>query len=93
MRQRAFKAALKDLGMTQLAAATKLGVPGGKARISEWERGKRPIPPYITAHIETLLTLHAAEKWREALERGTPMTSEEFVRSYPRKSVPGVEPA
>ncbi len=55
MKQRAFKAALKELGLTQLAAATKLGVPGGKARISEWERGKRPIPPYIAAHVETLL--------------------------------------
>ncbi len=59
MRQRAFKAALKELGLTQAAAATKLGVPGGKARISEWERGRRPIPPYITAHIETMLVHHA----------------------------------
>lgn len=57
MKQREFKAALKELGLKQAEAAEKLGVPGGKARISEWERGKRPIPPYIVAHIETLLAL------------------------------------
>ena len=60
MKQREFKAARKTLDHTERDFATALGVAGGKARISEWERGRRAVPPYIAAHVETLL-LHKRE--------------------------------
>ena len=45
-----FRAALKTLGWSYATAARALGVVDGK-RVGEWARGKRPVPPYIAAHV------------------------------------------
>lgn len=52
----AFRAALDRLGWTQKEAAHRLGVCNPQ-RMSEWCLGKRPIPTYILAHVNTHLRL------------------------------------
>lgn len=69
MRAREFKAAVKLLFTDGVDAAERLGVLGGKARISEWTRGTRKVPLYIEKHIETLMWQREAVKqleWAQA---------------------------
>ncbi len=61
MRAREFKAAVKLLFRDGVEAAERLGVLGGKARISEWARGTRTVPTYIAAHVRTLLSQRQRE--------------------------------
>jgi len=59
MTARQFKRQITKLGWSLREAARELGVPAGKARIGEWSRGVREIPPYIDAHMRTLKELEA----------------------------------
>lgn len=52
--------ALRDrLGMTQAALAARLGTMQG--RVSDWERGTRPVPVQVEAHLRTIAELHDCE--------------------------------
>lgn len=55
MTARQLRRALKQLDWTQARAADVLGVAAGQPRVSEWCNGLRPVPPYIAAHVRTLL--------------------------------------
>lgn len=59
MDTREFAAAVDRLldltGWTQGALAERLVVT--PARLSEWRTGRRSVPPYIAAHVATLLEL------------------------------------
>ena len=58
----AFKRALEQLGLTpQRVAADRLGAPS-RQRVGEWERGERPVPPAIAAHVHTLQAHRAQER-------------------------------
>ncbi len=59
MTHRQFGKQLDQLEWSLNMAAKELGVPAGKARVGEWRRGARAIPPYIVAHMKTLKELHA----------------------------------
>ena len=62
-----FRKQITRLGWSQSHAARELGVPAGKSRIGEWMRGSRTVPPYIAAHIYTLM---AHSKCQGEGERG-----------------------
>ncbi len=62
MTHRQFKKQITKLGWSLSVAAEQLGVPAGKARIGEWCRGTRAIPPYIVAHMKTLEELAKARQ-------------------------------
>lgn len=49
-----FRRALARLDWTQAEAARQLGASSA-ARVSDWHRGVRPVPPYIAAHVRTHL--------------------------------------
>jgi len=57
MTHRQFGKQLDQLEWSLNMAAKELGVPAGKARVGEWRRGARAIPPYIVAHMKTLKEL------------------------------------
>lgn len=48
------------LELTQAALAARLGTAQG--RISDWERGVRPVPVQVEAHLRTLVELHECEQ-------------------------------
>lgn len=56
MTSKQFKAGLKRMGWSHSDAARELGVTN-RARVSEWTRGIRKVPPYIAAHMKTLRRL------------------------------------
>lgn len=47
----ALKKIREGLGLSQAALASALGIAGNKKnpynRVSDWETGRRPVPPYI----------------------------------------------
>lgn len=49
-----FDAALRELGLSRTEAAEVLGA-SSIGRVSDWARGARKVPPYIAAHVRTLL--------------------------------------
>lgn len=61
--------ALHTLGWSQKRAAKALAVGGGQQRISDWCRGKKKVPGYIAAHVETHIRLkHTREHLTVAWE-------------------------
>lgn len=56
-----FAGALAMLELTHEEAATVLGV-ANRQRVSEWARGRRPVPLYVSAHLETLLRTRVAQR-------------------------------
>lgn len=70
MTARQFKHQLKRLGISRLSeAAKKLGIPSGKSRVGEWTRGIRQVPPYIQAHMTTLMELEQLKGLLDGYER------------------------
>jgi len=59
---RDFRQALRLLGWSQTEAAVKLGV-SSEYRVSDWCRGALDVPPYIQAHLRTLLGLGPLDPW------------------------------
>ena len=51
-----FRALRLRLGLTQAGLAAEMGLPraSGQPQICRWERGKRPIPRRVTAHLRLL---------------------------------------
>lgn len=75
MTARQFRLQIQKLGWSQSEAAKELGVRAGKPRINEWMHGKREIPPYIAAHMQTLSRFHPlleVKKRGKAKARSTP---------------------
>ncbi len=60
MTARELRAALRALGWSQSRAAEELAIGGGQQRVSEWCTGRREVPGYIAAHVETWLTMRNA---------------------------------
>lgn len=56
-----FRVALARLHLTYKEGATALRVASA-GRIGDYAAGRRPIPPYIAAHAETLVRLHEARE-------------------------------
>lgn len=56
MTSKQFTAGIKRQRWSHSEAARELGVTN-RARVSEWTRGIRKVPPYIAAHMTTLKRL------------------------------------
>ena len=50
--------ALVELRLTQIGLAEVLAVT--PARLNDWRSGRRELPPYIGAHVRTLVALNRA---------------------------------
>lgn len=57
MTARQFATALRRLGLSQSAAADRLGT--NTTSVNRWVKGRRPVPAYIAAHVRTLQELAA----------------------------------
>lgn len=62
-----FRAALAELGLTQVEAAELLAVSSGR-RVSDWCTGRRRVPDYVAAHVRTLRRLQEAGEPLDAAE-------------------------
>lgn len=63
-----FRAALAALRLSRAEAARLLRIGGGATRVSEYATGYRKVPPYIAAHMNTLLELAEARRLLRALK-------------------------
>lgn len=70
MNARQFRRAIERLGLTHTQARATLAV-SAVSRISEWACGTRAVPPYIAAHVGTLLELRARTQGVQHVYRNT----------------------
>jgi DNA-binding transcriptional regulator YiaG len=54
------RALRQRLGITQTELGAILGTSQG--RVGDWERGDRPLPKQVAAHLRTLARLHDCER-------------------------------
>lgn len=57
-----FRRWYESRGLSQVELASRLGIPAGQHRVSEWATGKRPVPPYIVAHLRTMERLEECQR-------------------------------